>query len=129
MDFDIRPRRGYWEPNADVVWDEAHGVLVVKVEVPGCDPASLRVSVDGRRLLIEGRRADTTHARSATFLQKEIASGNFFKQLHLPAAVVDEQSAATYVDGMLSISLPLADVEYIPATRTQVHLIIKRILV
>lgn len=129
MDFDTRPRRGYWEPNADVVWDETHGVLVIKVEVAGCDPASLRVSIEGRRLFIEGRRCDSPQARSATYLQKEVASGDFFKELHVPAALSDDGASATYAEGMLNISLPLADVEYVPASRTQVHLIIKRILV
>jgi len=129
MNDDTRPRRAGWAPNADIVWDETHGALVVEVEAARVDPNTLRVSVEGRRLFVWGRRADGAHARCGTFLQKEIASGEFVKQLYLPAAVREEEGTATYADGMLSIRLPVAQTEYIPASRSEIHLTVKRILV
>lgn len=128
MDLVVLRSRAVWEPNADVVIDEASRSLVVRVELAGADSESLRVFVDERHLFISGRRADTTRLRSGSFLQKEIADGEFVKKLHLPVAVQYGEVTATYADGMLTIALPIAAPEYIPTTRTEIRMIVKRTL-
>jgi HSP20 family protein len=128
MDLVILRSRAVWEPNADVVIDDAARSLVVRVELAGADSESLRVFVDERSLFISGRRADTTRLRSGSFLQKEIADGEFVKKISLPVGVQYGEVTATYADGMLTIALPIAATEYIPATRTEIRMIVKRIL-
>lgn len=129
MDSLVRFRtHAVWEPNADVVIDEAARLVVVRVELAGADSESLRVFVDERHLFISGRRAETVRLRNGSFLQKEIADGEFVKKLHLPVAVQYGEVTATYADGMLTIALPIAATEYIPATRTEIRMIVKRIL-
>jgi HSP20 family molecular chaperone IbpA len=129
MDSLVRFRTGaVWEPNADVVVDDASGLAVVRVELAGVDSESLRVFVDERHLFIAGRRAETARLRAGSFLQKEIAHGEFVKKLHLPVAVQYGEVSATYGDGMLTISLPIASTQYVPATRTEIRMIVKRIL-
>ncbi|HEY8298562.1 MAG TPA: Hsp20/alpha crystallin family protein [Candidatus Baltobacteraceae bacterium] len=124
-----RPRGGRFEPNVDVVHDEAGGLLLVKIEIAGADAESLRIFVDERHLFISGRRAAAAHLRTGSFLQKEIEYGDFVKKIHLPIAVQYGDVTATYGDGMLTIALPIAEREYIPTTRTEIRLIVKRILV
>lgn len=129
MDSLVRFRtHAVWEPNADVVIDDAARLVVVRVELAGADSDSLRVFVDERHLFIAGRRAETVRLRNGSFLQKEIADGEFVKKLHLPVAVQYGEVTATYADGMLTIALPIAATEYIPATRTEIRMIVKRIL-
>lgn len=129
MDSLVRFRmQAVWEPNADVVIDEAARLVVVRVEVAGADSDSLRVFVDERHLFIAGRRSETARLRGGTFIQKEIADGEFVKKLHLPVAVQYGEVTATYADGMLTIALPIAAPEYIPATRTEIRMIVKRTL-
>ena len=129
MDSLVRFRtHAVWEPNADVVIDDAARLVVVRVELAGADSDSLRVFVDERHLFIAGRRAETVRLRNGSFLQKEIADGEFIKKLHLPVAVQYGEVTATYADGMLTIALPIAATEYIPATRTEIRMIVKRIL-
>jgi len=129
MDSLVRFRtRAVWEPNADVVIDEPARLVVVRVELAGADSESLRVFVDERHLFIAGRRAETVRLRTGSFLQKEIADGEFVKKLSLPVAVQYGDVTATYGDGMLTIALPIASTEYIPATRTELRMIVKRIL-
>lgn len=123
-----RPRGGRWEPNADVVMDEEARMLVVRVELAAADSENLRVFVDERNLFISGRRSEGARLRGS-FLQKEIADGEFIKKLHLPVAVQHGEVTATYADGMLTIALPIAAGEYLPATRTEIRMIVKRILV
>ena len=124
-----RPRGAGWEPNADVVVDDAARTLVVRVELAGADSESLRVFVDERHLFISGRRSETARLRNGSFLQKEIADGEFIKKLHLPVAVHHGDVTATYADGMLTIALPVAADAYLPATRTEIRMIVKRTLV
>jgi HSP20 family protein len=128
MDLVILRSRAVWEPNADVVIDDAARALVVRVELAGADSESLRVFVDERHLFISGRRADGSRLRSGSFLQKEIADGEFVKKIALPVGVQYGDVTATYADGMLTVALPIAGAEYIPAARTEIRMIVKRIL-
>jgi HSP20 family protein len=126
MEFVIRPRLGSFEPNADVFVDEDRQRLVAVVELAGADPESLRVGVDERYLVIRGRRQETVRLQRGSFVQKEIAYGEFAKRLHLPVAVEYGDVSATYADGLLVIVLPVAATAYRPTGRTELHIILKR---
>jgi HSP20 family protein len=128
MDLLVLRSRGVWEPNADVVIDDVARMLVVRVELAAADSESLRVFVDERHLFIAGRRADSARLRTGSFLQKEIADGEFVKKIHLPVSVQYGDVTANYADGMLTIALPIAATEYIPASRTEIRIIVKRTL-
>lgn len=129
MDFAVGLRAGRYEPNADVFVDEARGQVVVNVEVAGADPESLRVEVHERGLLISGRRQDVGRVIRGSFVQKEIAYGEFAKRVALPVAVEFEAIVAEYRDGLLIIALPISATEFIPTTRTEIRMIVKRTLV
>lgn len=125
MDFVIRSRVCF-EPNADVFIDDERGAVVVTVEVAGADPESLRVSIDDERnLLIVGHRPRPQ--RSGSFVQKEIAYGEFAKRVHLPVAVEYDGASATFSDGVLTIALGLAQTSYRPTARTEIRMTVKRL--
>lgn len=126
MDFVVRTRLGF-EPNADVFVDEELGQIVVAVEVAGAEPESLRVAVDDRHLLITGRRAEVVRFRRGSFIQKEIAYGTFAKRIHLPVGVdFLGEASASYTDGVLVIALPVSATAFLPTTRTEIRMILKR---
>jgi HSP20 family protein len=127
MDLVVLRSRSVWEPNADVVLDEAQRLLLVRVELAGADAESLRVFVDERHLFISGRRADGARLRSGSILRKEIPDGAFVKRILLPVGVQFDDVTATYADGMLTIALPICASEF-PATRTEIRMIVKRVL-
>jgi HSP20 family molecular chaperone IbpA len=120
------PHNGRFQPNADVVLDEAAQQLVVQVEIAGADARTLRIFVDERHLFISGRRVERARLRHGSLLQKEIEYGEFVTKIHLPIAVQYGDVTATYADGMLRIALPVAQPEYIPTARTEIRLIVKR---
>ena len=129
MDFVIRSRVCF-EPNADVFIDEERNAVVVTVEVAGADPESLRVSIDDERhLIITGRRPRGDRSRAGSFVQKEIAYGEFAKRVHLPAAVEYGDASATFADGVLTIALSLAQTPYRTMERTEIRMIVKRVTV
>lgn len=128
MEFIVRPRLGF-EPNADVFIDEERGQVVVAVELAGAAPESLRVEVDNRHLTISGVRAEPVRFRRGSFLQKEISYGSFAKRVRLPVAVdLIDDAQANYADGVLVIALPIAERALLPATRTEIRMIVKRTL-
>ena len=127
MEF-LKQHAGHFQPNSDVFIDEEHGRLVVKVEVAGADTENLRIAVDERHLIIIGRRIDATRFSRGSFLQKEIEYGEFVKKIHLPVAVEYDTVSATYGSGILTIGLAIAATEYVPTSRTEIRMIVKRTL-
>lgn len=125
MEFLVRPRLGAFQPNADVFVDEDQRRVVAVIEVAGADAESLRIGVDERSLIITGRRRKAG-LRGGSFVQKEIAHGDFIKRITLPVAVEYEQIAATYEDGFLTVVAPIAVTAYLPTTRTELHILVKR---
>ena len=116
-----------FEPNADVFIDEERGAVIVTVEIAGADPESLRVEMDDeRQLVIYGRRPRSRHTGAGSFVQKEIAFGDFSKRIHLPVAVECESAGATYGDGVLVITLELSEAAYHPTARTEIRMVIRR---
>ena len=80
-------RRGSFNPNADVQLTDGGRTVLVRVELAG-------VRSDHIKLVVEG----------AT----EIDYGYFLKKIQLPSPVAVETARAEYVDGMLTIILPIA---------------------
>jgi HSP20 family molecular chaperone IbpA len=129
MEYIVRPRLGTFEPNADVVVDEEQGAVIVAVEVAGADPKSLRVEVDDRSLTISGVRTEVVRIHRGSFVQKEISYGSFAKRVRLPVPVdLLGDAQATYADGVLVIALPISSTAYVPSTRTEIRMIVKRTL-
>jgi HSP20 family protein len=126
MEFVARPRLGAFAPNADVFVDEEQRRLVVVVEVAGADPESLRVIFDERSLVIGGRRCEAARLRRGSFVQKEIANGDFVKRIPLPVAIEYERIVASYEDGFLVVLAPIAATAYLPTARTELHILVKR---
>ena len=126
MEFVMRARLGTFQPNADVFVDEEGRRVVVIVEVAGADANTLRVGVDGRHLLVTGRRLEAARLRRGSFIQKEIANGEFLRRIALPVAVEYEDVAASYEDGLLIVVAPIATTAYTPTARTELHVMVRR---
>ena len=126
MDFVLRTPLGRFEPNADVFFEEEGRRIIAIVEIAGADPDSLRIGVDERNLVITGRRREVALFRRGSFVQKEIAYGEFIKRIALPEAVEYDGVAASYADGYLVVIAPVAATAYRPTSRTELHILVKR---
>lgn len=102
----IGGRTGHaFRPAADVCYNENHDRVVVTFEIAGLEPDSLRVSVDGRTLMVEGKRR--THGHQSRFYHHmEIDHGAFRRKLMLPFEVESDQRTIEYQDGFLSLKMP-----------------------
>ncbi len=101
--FEGRPANR-WMPRIDV-FDQEND-LMVRTEVPGVDPESIEVTVEGGTLTIKGGRTFETEETKANYHRKEIFEGSFERSILLPDGVDPETVTATSKDGILEISIP-----------------------
>jgi HSP20 family protein len=104
-----RPFAGYkaW-PVIDVA--EQDDAIAVRAEVPGCKPDEVEVSVHGNTLTISGQKKETKEDKDKGYYHVESTYGSFRREVTLPTDVDNSKVAATYKDGVLSITLPKAEV-------------------
>ncbi len=122
----MRTRLGTFAPNADVFIDDEGRRIVVVIEVAGADPETLQVGFDERYLVAAGRRLEAARLRCGSFVQKEIAHGEFIKRIPLSVAVEYEGVEASYEDGLLIVVAPIAATAYMQTARTELHVMVKR---
>lgn len=111
-------------PQIDVVRTEDPPELTVVVEIPGADADSIRVVLDGRRLVVAGDRPRPRTADQVWY-RSEIEYGPFAREVALPLDVDVDRASATYDRGLLRIVLPLADR---PPPRARVAIEVRRIV-
>jgi HSP20 family protein len=81
---------------------------VLHCDLPGVDPGSIEVGVDGRMLTIRGQRSQRD-GDDLEWLTQERPTGTFARQLTLGPGVDLENINATYSDGVLTLTLPVAE--------------------
>ena len=79
---------------------------VLHCDLPGVDPGSVDVNVDGRVLTIRAQRSP--RADDVEWLTRERAAGSFVRQLTLGHGLDLDRIEATYADGVLTLTLPVA---------------------
>jgi HSP20 family protein len=89
----------------DVFRSGDHFVLLC--DLPGADPGSVDVSVDGRTLTVRAERSPRSD--EVDWLTQERPSGTFARQLTLGDGLDLDQIEATYSDGVLALSIPVAE--------------------
>lgn len=93
-----------WMPRVDVLDQDNN--LVVRTEVPGIDPDSIEVTVEGGTLTIKGSRSFATEETKTNYHRKEIFEGSFERTILLPEGIDPEAVTAASKDGILEISIP-----------------------
>jgi HSP20 family protein len=99
----VASRRGF-RPAVDVYRAESPSQVTVVVELAGVDPADTEVSMAEGVLLIRGIRRRSTQDR---ILHMEVDYGPFEREVAILEAVDPEAAEATYVRGLLVITLPI----------------------
>ena len=95
---------GAWIPNVDVV--ETDEALVVKVELPGVDPADVHVAANGDQIVVRGDKRRPDIPESARPHLEERAYGRFRRIVPLGVPVNTHRAEAVLADGLLRIRFP-----------------------
>lgn len=93
-------------PPSELTLDEQ--AMVVRTDLPGIDVAKdVTVLVEDGDLLIRGERKQKTETKEKGFHRSEVFSGYFERRFALPKGYDESKIAATYVDGVLEVKVPL----------------------
>lgn len=82
--------------------------FVVNVDLPGVDPGSIDVNVDGNTLTVRAERTLKAE-ESPEWIAQERPSGGFMRQLNLGDGLDVERIHATYENGVLCLTIPVAE--------------------
>jgi HSP20 family protein len=83
-------------------------VYILSADMPGIDPGSVDVDVDGQLLTIRAERTLANH-EGVKWLTRERQSGSFLRQLNLGQGIDIEGLSASYDNGVLSVSIPVSE--------------------
>src|SRR3954471_16924758 len=95
---------GECAPALDVF--ETDGGLEITVDLPGVDPAAVRVIGRGDSVLIAGEKAARRAVRESSFHLVERGYGRFARVVRLGRACDTSKATARLVNGELRVSIP-----------------------
>ena len=95
---------GECAPPLDVF--ETDEMLEITVDLPGVDPAAIRIVGKGDSVLIAGEKAARRAHRESSFHLVERGYGRFARVVRLGPACDTSRARATLVEGELRISIP-----------------------
>lgn len=85
--------------------------IVLKLEVPGMQPADLNIEATHKSISISGERKSETKSEAEGKTRSEFRYGSFQRVIPLPAKIQNTQVKAEYKDGILHLTLPKAEEE------------------
>ncbi len=87
---------------------EEDDTLTLRAEVPGFNARDLEIKVEPSRLLIRGKKEQTTERKTRKTIYSEFQASEVFRVVSLPTEINPEKSIATLQDGVLQLTLPRA---------------------
>jgi HSP20 family protein len=88
---------------------EDNDSLYVRAELPGIKANELEISATGNNLSIAGERKMATKNEAASYHRRERESGVFRRTITLPNDIDSYSVEARYTNGILTITLPKAE--------------------
>jgi HSP20 family protein len=104
-----RARRGGNRVFPSIIISADDKQLMVRAEVPGMRLDDFEISVSGDLLTIYGSRPTGQGLSGGWYHRRERENGEFSRSVRLPANVDGEKAEASYVAGVLTITLPLME--------------------
>lgn len=81
----------------------------VRAELPGVNAEGLKITAEGSKLTVAGSREIPAEQGNVSYHRRERAAGAFSRTVVLPHEVDGERVEAHYVNGVLTITLPIAE--------------------
>lgn len=91
-------------PPADVV--ETANDFTVSLDLPGHDPTSLDVKLEGDTLTIQAERRQARENEGFSYVRNERGFGRFARSFVLPTPVDGNKCQASYRNGVLTVTIP-----------------------
>ncbi len=99
-----------WVPAFDI--EETDAAYVLRGDVPGMSQKDIEVRIDEGVLRVRGERQTVAAGEDRhRFSRRERRGGKFARRFWLPETVDTESVKASYVDGVLELTLPKREPE------------------
>ncbi|MDF2917643.1 MAG: heat-shock protein Hsp20 [Microbacterium sp.] len=82
--------------------------MTATTDLPGIDPGSVDIDVDGQLLTIRAERT-LASGDGVKWITREREAASFLRQLNLGQGVDTEGIAATYNNGVLTVTIPVSE--------------------
>lgn len=81
---------------------------VLHADLPGVDPGSVDLGVENGTLTIKAQRSERTE-EGVQWIASERFTGTYMRQISLGDDIDAERISATYANGVLTVTLPVAE--------------------
>ena len=96
-----------WLPAVDV--RESDDAFVFTAELPGIAKDEVEITAEDGILTLKGERRFNEKDEEKTYRRIERAYGSFLRSFKLPSAVDAENIEASFADGLLTVTVPKAE--------------------
>ena len=96
-----------WLPATDVFEDK--DAVKIVAEVPGVPPEDVKISLENNLLTIRGEKRQQAEEKTERVHRYERTYGSFERAFSLPTTVDPEKIAASYANGILTVTIPKAE--------------------
>jgi HSP20 family protein len=94
-------------PAVDVSEDD--NAYEIRVDAPGVSAENFDIQVQGNTISISGKREEEKEEKDKTFHRIERRSGSFSRAITLPSDINEDEVAAQYDNGVLTLTLPKSE--------------------
>jgi HSP20 family protein len=106
-----------WVPQIDVV--RRPDAVVVRADLPGIPPDDIIITVEDGLLTIAGERQEERKEDDQGLVRNELVYGSFYRAIPLPDGADESRVTAAFRNGVLEITVPIAEREQGRRVRVQ----------
>jgi len=100
-----------WAGDIPIDVAEKGNDFVVRATIPGVRPEDIQINVQGDRLTLRAENQSEQERTDERYVVRERSATSYYRTLTLPSPVNSDQADARYEHGVLTLTLPKAQVE------------------
>jgi HSP20 family protein len=94
-----------WAPTIEV--SQTDGKYQVRAELPGVNPAEVKLEITGEAVILEGERKVETQENKGGMQVTERQYGRFYRAIPLPEGAKVDEAKAKFENGVLEVTVPV----------------------
>jgi HSP20 family protein len=98
--------QGPWSPQVEII--QRDDELVLRADLPGLSKDDVNVEIANDGITIEGERRNEHEEKGEGYFRSERSYGKFYRRIPLPEGVEAEDANASFKNGVLEITMPVA---------------------
>ena len=102
--FRMEFETGEWMPQIEVLQNKEQ--FMVRADLPGLKKDDVKIEVTNDFLTLSGERKEEKEEKREGIYRSERSYGSFYRQIPLPEGAKTENAVATFVNGVLEITIP-----------------------